>query len=423
MFYLVKQSIKFRAFRTVVTVTCISILIATLFIGTLVLNGVNRSIDLTQMRLGADLMVVPKGAQAEYEKSILTGKFYSEQTLLTGIPFGFYMDGMVADIIRKIPGVEQSTVQVYTATLPGSTCPKCQMSNLFCVAFNPETDFTIIPWLKTKINQTLGLKDVIVGRNVIGTWSEEAALGVTLHIFGYEFKIRGVLKPTGTGVDHTIFITLEGFRDMILKAPYLHGTELHKLPEIEPTDISAVLINLDPKASYEIVASDIYAKTRTEGINVEVSQATELGQEVRQKMNNVLAGVSMAAGLLWGLSILFISSIFLLSVNERRREIGLLRSMGGTRNFIFGLIMSEAILLTLLGGVVGVAAGFLVLRFLGKLIIAILGVPYIWPSLIKILILVGLSLGLATSTGIVAAFYPSARAARMEPYESVRKGW
>jgi putative ABC transport system permease protein len=137
----------------------------------------------------------------------------------------------------------------------------------------------------------------------------------------------------------------------------------------------------------------------------------------------VLAGISMAAGLLWGLSILFISSIFLLSVNERRREIGLLRSMGGTRNFIFSMIMSEAILLTLLGGVVGVASGFIVLRFFGNYIITILGVPYIWPSLIRILILVGLSLGLAISTGTVAALYPSARAARMEPYESVRRGW
>jgi putative ABC transport system permease protein len=427
MSYLVRQSVKVRAFRTIVTVTCIAILIATLFTGTLIMNGVNRSVDLTQSRLGADIMVLPWGAKAEYENAIMSGQFYSDQTLLTGVPFGFYMEENILDVVKNVPGVDKCTVQIYTATLPGHTCPRCTLPNIFIVAFDPETDFTLSPWLKTKLNSTLGAHDMIVGSNIIDSRlifvPEEQTLGYSFPVFGYELTIRGILGPTGTGADHTVFITVEGFRQMIAEAPYSHGAEIHKLPEVEINQISSVLIKLDSQESYSDVARDIIIRAEQEGIKVDVSQATELGQEVRQRMKNVLAGISMATGVLWGLSILFISSIFLLSVNERRREIGLLRSMGATRNFVFSMIMSEAVILTIIGGITGISIGFLVLRFFNDFVMNTLGVPYIWPSLTNILFLVIQSLGIAVATGMVAAFYPGARAGRMEPYESVRKGW
>jgi len=233
--------------------------------------------------------------------------------------------------------------------------------------------------------------------------------------------VAGILEPTGTGVDESVFVPIETVYKMAEEAP-LKTKGVHELP-IKRGQISAVLVKKDPKASYAEIALTLYTQTKLAGIAVDVIEATQLGRQVREKMTNVMAGISMAAGVLWGLSILFISSIFMLSVNERRREIGLLRAMGATRNFVFRMIMSEAVLLTILGGITGIIVGGVALHFFSDPIISQLGVPYIWPSMVGIGRLVGLGLGLSVATGAAAAFYPALLAGRMEPYESVRKEW
>lgn len=416
MLHLVRQSVRVRAFRTIVIITCIAILVATLFSGTLVMEGVNRSVDVTQRRLGADLLVVPGGAQAAYEQAIITGKFQSEQTLLTGTPFGFYMDRDVEDLVAKIPGVVQTTPQLFTATLPGSTCPYCFLPNIFIIGFDPKTDFTITPWLNIHVGRPLGPDEVVTG-----TYLNVPKLGYKFKIFGYEITVAGILEPTGTGVDDSVFMPIETVYTMAEEAPFRTGG-VHQL-SIKRGQISAVLIRKDPKVPYAEIALTIYTRAKSAGIKVDVIEATQLGRQVREKMTNVIAGISMAVGVLWGLSLLFISSIFMLSVNERRREIGLLRAMGATRNFVFSMIMSEAVLLTIFGGITGIIVGAAALHFFRDLIISPLGVPYIWPSMVETVKLVSLGLGLSVATGAAAAFYPASLAGRMEPYESVRKEW
>ncbi len=110
-------------------------------------------------------------------------------------------------------------------------------------------------------------------------------------------------------------------------------------------------------------------------------------------------------------------------VNERQREMGLLRSMGAKKSTVFfSLIIIEAVIISLLGGIIGVAAGLGVLSSLKESIMAAFKLPYIWPGNIFIVAAAVLTLVVSSVTGIIAALYPAFRGSRMEPYDAIRKG-
>jgi putative ABC transport system permease protein len=106
-----------------------------------------------------------------------------------------------------------------------------------------------------------------------------------------------------------------------------------------------------------------------------------------------------------------VANTMVISVLERRSEIGLRRALGATRGHIRLQFLSEAILLSALGGVVGVA--------LGTIVTAVyVGVNH-WALTIPPLAWAG-GLGAAMAIGAIAGLLPALRAARMQPTEALR---
>jgi putative ABC transport system permease protein len=107
-----------------------------------------------------------------------------------------------------------------------------------------------------------------------------------------------------------------------------------------------------------------------------------------------------------------IMNIMLMSVNERTREIGIRKSLGARQRDIRRQFMVEAILLSTLGGAIGIAGGAL----LARLISAVSPLPArvtLWS--------VGVALALGAGTGIVFGVYPASRAARLDPITALRQ--
>jgi putative ABC transport system permease protein len=111
-----------------------------------------------------------------------------------------------------------------------------------------------------------------------------------------------------------------------------------------------------------------------------------------------------------------IAATMLMTVNERRREIGMLRSQGMSNAKIFLLVLAEAVFLGLVGYVVGVVAGLFLLRSVTLLMSATgLNVPFLVPwERIQFALL------LAIATAIVGVTYPSLRATRVNLIEVLR---
>jgi putative ABC transport system permease protein len=107
-----------------------------------------------------------------------------------------------------------------------------------------------------------------------------------------------------------------------------------------------------------------------------------------------------------------IFTIMTIAVRERTSEIGLLRALGAERDQVLALFLAEAVVLSFLGGLAGLAFGAGVAWLLGETVSQL---PVSWSPLF-----VGLALGLSIVIGLVAGILPALNAARLDPVEALR---
>lgn len=123
-----------------------------------------------------------------------------------------------------------------------------------------------------------------------------------------------------------------------------------------------------------------------------------------------IAGISLLVG---GIGIM---NIMLVSVTERTREIGLRKAVGAKRRDILTQFLTESATLSLCGGAVGVALGWLAVK-VASAIAANLGFPF--PAVIPGDV-IALALGVSIFVGLASGLYPAVRAARLDPIEALR---
>ncbi len=119
-------------------------------------------------------------------------------------------------------------------------------------------------------------------------------------------------------------------------------------------------------------------------------------------------GVCLLSLLVGGIGIL---NIMLVSVTERTKEIGIRKALGARKRRILAQFATEAVILALVGGVIGVGFGF-GLAFLGRWMLGFTTVVPAWA--------VALSLAMSSGVGLVFGIYPAARAAKLDPVEAMR---
>jgi putative ABC transport system permease protein len=140
--------------------------------------------------------------------------------------------------------------------------------------------------------------------------------------------------------------------------------------------------------------------------------------ELLDTVGSILGSVTAVVGAIVGVALLVggigIMNILLVSVTERTREIGLRKAIGARRQDILLQFLIEAIVLALLGGVIGVAAGF----GIGMLASAVL--PEGWPPAYVPLWAVLLAFGFCGMVGVFFGIYPAAKAARLDPIDALR---
>ena len=123
-------------FRSWLIFAC-ALLIAGLALSTvLIVQGASTSLRRAADRMGADIVVVPRGTESKVETA-----------LLMGTPTTVWMPAGNLAKVAGVPGVQAASPQLYLASLTGASC--CSASNMFVVAYDPASDFTIGPWLRS----------------------------------------------------------------------------------------------------------------------------------------------------------------------------------------------------------------------------------------------------------------------------------
>src|SRR5512134_2536967 len=234
-FQLALKNISGNAFRNGVVSLCALLLAAFALFTTLVMRGAETSLRLTIDRLGADLVVVPEGSEAKIESA-----------LLMGIPARFWMPEDNLGKLAAIEGVEVASPQLYLATLTGASC--CSVSDMFMIAYDPNSDFTVQPWLKGDMGNGLRLGEVVGGSYISATEGDE-----NIKVYGYLVTLKENLEPTGTGLDQTMFLTFDTAYDIASKSVVQAESPL----TIPDGSISAALIKVEPGSDPHEVAVQI----------------------------------------------------------------------------------------------------------------------------------------------------------------------
>lgn len=399
MTLLIRENLWQRPFRNGILAICVAAVVGMQVAAAFIDWASTRGLKVGIERLGADLVAVPRGLDDKLVRSYITG----EAAL-------FYMDGSLKDKISGFSWVEKTSAQLYIKSLSGASC--CSAWNLFLIGFEPETDFTIQPWLSEHTDGVIGPDEILVG----------AALGVepgmSLRFYGRSFKVVGTLAPTGMGLDTTVFIPL--------KTAYLMAKEsaarAEKTLEIDQNQISAVTIKLKPedkgglpgwKAAYELEMAIP---------EISVIQPDDMVAKVQSNLSSTLKTLKFASYVIWPVAALLIGLVFAMAANERQRDIGLLRAMGATRGFIFRMIILEALLIAAIGASIGLIVSMGLVSLFSRLIALKLETPFYRPDAAEIAAIVFMAALLSLLTGAASAMLPAIQAGFKEPYEAIRRG-
>jgi len=136
--------------------------------------------------------------------------------------------------------------------------------------------------------------------------------------------------------------------------------------------------------------------------------ALKVQEEASRTFTLMLASIASVSLLVGGIGIM---NIMLVSVTERTREIGVRMAVGATERDVQMQFLTEAMVLSMLGGALGVPAGIFTSQALSKMLV--------WPMTISIEAIVT-AVMFSVATGIFFGYYPARRAASLDPIEALR---
>ncbi len=389
------RNIRGSGWRSLAIFLCVMGIASFLLSTSLIINGAQNSLDVGLRRLGADIVVVPEGTETKVETALLMGK-----------PTSVWMDDTMLERVRSVPGVERVSPQIYLSSLYGAAC--CSVSEMFIVVFDPETDFAIQPWLERKLGRDLRKGEVIGGTYIFVPDGEKS-----IKLYGSELVLRGNLEPTGTGLDQTMFMTRETAESLAASSVTMAESPL----EIPPGKISSVMVKVTPGLEPHKVALKILLDI----LGVFPIESPNLFGAFRNQMTGLLWGFLAILVAMCALSAVLIGLVFSMAASERRREIAVLRALGATRNFIFGSVVTEAVLLAIGGGIPGVILGAAGIYIFRNFIAGSLKMPFLFPSVPSLLMLLAVGLIFSLATVTLSALSPALRVSREEPAIAMRE--
>ena len=178
-------------------------------------------------------------------------------------------------------------------------------------------------------------------------------------------------------------------------------------------EIRDVIARMRADADHLAVASEVreYFRSKADGLSVEVESARRLIEQMQKQMRMfalLLGAVGSISLIVGGIGVM---NVMLVSVTERRREIGIRRALGARRGDIQSQFLIESVILSLLGGLFGVALGiggsYGICRFSD------------WTFMISPTA-VALGVGVASAVGVVFGSWPARQAARLDPIAALR---
>jgi len=364
--------------------------------GGLILSlSLNNGMRSLEARLGADIAVVPLGSEADYENIILVGS-----------PVNFYIDRSVEQQIAAVAGVRQFTTHFYLATLANAFC--CTTS-IQIIGIDYDTDFVVKPWITKFLRRQIGDREVIVGSDVIIERDN------TVKFFDTVFNVAARLKRTATGMDNTVFLNMAAARGLagIAQAggQILNDVDVYNA-------VSAVLVRVDPNFYTTSVVYGIQKSVPDVGIVT----GNRIYSSISVSLNFFMGMIRTISTTFGIFAALILTLSFSVIAFGRKKEFAVLRILGATRKKLAGIVLTEALAISLCGAIIGSLLAIIVVFPFGRYIGQQIGMPLLLPPILDSLKLLVVGLGISVAVGSLSSAYSAFKASRAEIYTTMREG-
>ena len=382
------QSIRERKLRSVLTVTGIVIGIAAIVSMVSIGDGTNKYIQEQFEQLGANNIII---SSISFQAAPLGGESLTESDL---------------GLVKSVRGVEKAIPMLYTTT---PVTYKDVTLTTMIIALNSDEAMDLFEgsqfdiesgrWIRSGDKYVVTLGKLAAEEN----FGREINVRDKVMIKDKEFEVIGVMKEIGNSQDDSqMYMTIEALRELV-------GTT---------DEIDAIYARALDTSNVEDVADRIQQKLDNkygEDTFTVMSTSTLAGQ-----VTSIMSAVSIALGGIAGIALLVagigISNTMYMTILERTKEIGIMKAIGAAGPDILKIFLTEAAIIGLIGGIVGVMLGTGISRVLGY-VLESQGLP------LKTVVTPDLALfaaGFSLVVGVVSGYLPSRQAAQLDPIQALR---
>lgn len=345
--------------------------------------------------MGTDLLVLRPGQRGF--RGVMTG---SQQTLTL-------LDAQA--ILEQIPEVKQVSPLV-RGSVQVKYLNKNSRSSVMGVSI------TYFPLRNFEIDKGRSFTEAEVERRarvaVLGSetvknlFGDRNPLGRSVKLNRLNFEVIGVLKSKGDrgwfNPDDQVLIPYTTAMKQVLGLLYLHEIDIQAWEKADLTEVQKKITDLMKRRHriQEGAPEDFNIRNQAEFI--------EMASSFTRTFTILLGGIASISLLVGGIGIM---NIMLVTVTERTREIGVRKAIGAKERHILQQFLFEAMLMSFLGGMIGVGAGIGVAQLIGSM--------SRFATVVQMQSIV-LALSFSAGVGIFFGFYPARRAARLDPIEALR---
>jgi putative ABC transport system permease protein len=287
-------------------------------------------------------------------------------------------------------------------------------TNPICAVWGGDENYLEVNGYKILSGRNINNLDIETGRNVCLIGSDvafklfgknaENAVDKVIRVSGMPYRVIGLLKSKGASLgraDDIIFTSYNNSRKYTDAATsFLIGVMISNVLNLdiatgEATSVFRGIRKLEPKDADNFVI--------------------EKSDKFAQMLVGALGGISGAAGVIGLITLLGaaigLMNIMLVAVNERTREVGLIKALGGTRKNIKNQFLFESMIISIMGALVGIFLGILIGNSVSILLKTGFVIPWAW-------VLAGVII--CSAVGLMAGVYPARKAAKLDPIVALR---
>lgn len=392
-FSIAVRNLNAQMYRSLFMMFFVLLMSATFFFSNVLVENMRLGIKNTTERMGADIIVIPNKGTEDIRES-----------LFSGTPCSVAISKDWVERLGKIEGVKRLSPQLYVATQAASCCDAAVQ----LIAFDPKTDFVVSPWLSEKQELNLEVGEVVVGYNVA------AKIGQNIKFYNTEFKVAAKLDKSGMGYDNSVFMTFDTIYKLANSDIVSENLDKENLKNIA----SMIMIEVEDGVSVGSFGVDLQ-EAYPEEEEIYACTASDLMSGMAKEVEKLSGYGNLLIVLLVVSTALALINIFMLTINERKYEFGILYVLGAKRRQVFQIIISEAMIISLVGGFIGLIVAYFGIVVFGDVIRQKLEIQYMSMKLEQVGMTALICMGISFLTGILAAVSSVYRISKEEPYRLI----